>query len=67
MQTRHRRMIELGLGALAIVALALVEVAGVSGGLLVAVVIAELVVWAAVATVLVRSGRLGRLRKGARA
>jgi hypothetical protein len=50
MQKRRRRMIELGLGALA-----LVELTGVSGGVLVELVGAEVLVGVAVAVLLVRS------------
>ncbi len=55
MQKRRRRMIELGLGALALTALALIEATGVSGGVLVELVGAEVLVWVAVAVLFVRS------------
>jgi hypothetical protein len=58
MQKRRRRMIELGLGALALVALALIELTGVSGGVLVELVGAEVLVWVAVAALFVRSRRI---------
>jgi hypothetical protein len=60
MQRRHRRLIELAFGGLALVALAfaLVELTGASGGLLVGLVGAEVLVWAAVAVLLVRARRL---------
>jgi len=51
-------MIELALGALALVALALVELTGASGGVLVGLVGAEVLVWVAVAVLLVRARRL---------
>jgi Na+/glutamate symporter len=50
-------MIELALGALALVALALVELTGASGGVLVGLVGTEVLVWVAVA-VLVCARRL---------
>ncbi len=65
MQRRHRWKIELALGVLALVALGLVELAGVSGGVLVGLVAAEAFVWIGVAVLLVRSGRLAPLGRRA--
>lgn len=66
MQMRmRRRAIELGLAGAALVALALVELAGLSRGMLVGLVAAELLAWAGVAVMIVRSRRVGRHRKRA--
>ena len=64
----HRRKIELALAAIALIAIGLVELMGVSRGVLVGLVAVEALFWVGIAVVLVHSGRLGRLgAKGARA
>ncbi len=65
MQRRHRWKIELALGVLALVALGLVELAGVSGGVLVGLVAAEALVWIGVAVLLVGADRLAPLGRRA--
>lgn len=64
MQIRRRSTaVELALAAAALAAFAVVELAGASGGIALALIAAELLAWAGVAVAVLRSGGLGRLRK----